>query len=222
MSVNPYKLKKQELLTFYTKRCKHRHLYSEHPGCFIAEQEYEPKIGFFDIETNGLNGNFHIVLSYALKTIGKNDIIGRTITKEELHSETLDKNIVEDCVKDMLRFDRLVTYYGTWFDIPFVRTRALKWGINEFPVYGLVRHTDVYYLVKSKLNLNRRRLENVARLLGVKGKTHVKPDTWLKAAIQGDKKALGYIFNHNKRDVVVLEKVWKKLKLYSREYKRSL
>ena len=220
--INPYKLKKTDLLTFFMKRCRHSHKYCEHPNCFIEEQQFNPKMGFLDIETYGLKGSFHIMLSYAIKTANKNKIYTSVITKKELKSDTFDLKLAQRCINDMLKFDKLVTYYGTWFDLPFIRTRALKWNLNEFPVYGLVQHVDVYYIVKTKLNMHRRSLEAVARHLGISGKTHVSGELWTKAAIHGDEKALGYINDHNKKDVIVLEKVYNKLKHYSKETKKSI
>lgn len=222
MSLNPYKMKKIDLLKYLTKRCKHKHLYIEHPNCFIKESEYEPRVGFLDIETNGLKANFHIMGSYCIKDSASNKIYGRHITAKELMSNTIDKNLVQDCINDILQFDKIVTYFGTWFDIPFVRTRALKWNLKDFPIYGLVQHCDVYFMVKSKLCLHRRSLDAVTRHLGIEGKTHVDGNIWQTAFLHHDEKALKKIHEHCKLDVIILEKVWRKIKEYTPEAKRSL
>jgi uncharacterized protein YprB with RNaseH-like and TPR domain len=221
MSVNPYKMKKEELLEFVTGTCKHRHKYMEHPKCFIAERKYPPTIGYLDIETNSLYANFGVMLSYAIKMDGKDEILGRAITREELRSPTFDKKLLEECIKDMNRFDQLITYNGSRFDIPFVRTRSLKWDV-DFPFYGTLKHIDAYYMARGRLRTHRKSMDVVSRALGIAGKNHVDGELWIKAALQGDKDALGWIFDHNKRDVRVLEKVYKRLKDYCKEYKRSI
>lgn len=220
--INPHKMKKVDLIKFMTGRCRHSHYYREHPNCFIEEQDYPQKVGFLDIETSGFQGNYHIMLSYAIKEAGKKGkTYARTITKDELRSPTFDKNLVKDCLTDMLKFDKVVTYYGTGFDIPFLRTRALKFNL-DFPLYGFVEHADCYYMAKSKLKLHRNSLDAVTRHLGIEGKNHVVGDEWLKAYMHGDKKALKYILEHNIIDVEILEKVFDKLKLYMRESKKSI
>lgn len=208
-------------MRYLTKYCKHGHKYCEHPNCFLNEQQKE-RVGYLDIETNGLNANFHIMLSYAIKEGGSKKIYGRTITQKEKMSKTIDKKIIQECVRDMLKFDRIITYYGTRFDIPFLRTRALRWNITEFPLYGLVKHTDAYYIAKYKLKLHSYRLGAVTRILDIKGKDFVDGDYWISGALQGDPKAMKYIWEHNKKDVVILEKAYKKLEGYTLTNRRSL
>ena len=222
MIINPYTLKKTDLLTFFTKRCVHNHKYCEHPNCFIKEQNHEPRIGFLDIETNGFNANFHIMGSYAIKVAGEDKVYGRAITPKELSSKDLDKKIVKELVKDLLKFDKVVTYYGTYFDLPFIRTRALAHNIEDFPIYGLLHHTDIYFLVKAKLKLAKRSLHQVCNLLGIEGKDHVEGRIWQRAFINRNAKDMAEIFDHNKRDVLVLEKVFEKLIRYSRNTKKSI
>jgi len=221
MVVNPHKLKKSELVKFTTGYCRHRHRYYEHPNCFIEEQMYKPRVGYLDIETSHLKANFGVMLSYCIKVDGKREILGNVITKKELHHPDMDKWIVKKCINDMMKFDELITYNGTRFDIPFIRTRALIHGL-DFPIYGSIKHKDAYYMAKGRLCLHRKNLETVSYALGIPGKNHVDGNLWMKASMHGDKKALEYIYDHNRRDVVVLEKVYKALKEYIREVKRSI
>jgi len=219
-SVNPFKMTKAELQKFLTGRCKHYHFYYEHPACFIKEMGYPVRRGFLDIETSNLDADFGILLSYAIKVEDKRKIYGRHITKEELRSNTLDKQLVKECIKDMMRFDELVSYYGTRFDLKFLRSRALYWGL-DFPEYGYIKHKDCYYMVRNRLKLHRNRLEDACRLLGIKGKTHLDGKIWVQA-LTGDEKALKYIFDHNKKDVIILEKLFKRLEVYVRPTNRSI
>lgn len=222
MSLNPHKMRKEDLIQFFVETCVHHHKYSEHPSCFIKEKGIDLKVGYLDIETNGLFANFHIVGCYCIKEHGTDKILGRTITQKELRSDTFDKKIIEDCIKDMLKFDRIVTYNGARFDIPFLRTRALTHGIDTFPLYGIVKHTDAYFMARNKLRLHRKSLEEVARMLHITGKSHVSGALWLKAFLHGDEKALKEVHEHCKQDVIVLEKVYEIMKNYTIENRRSL
>ena len=220
VGINPWKLKKDELILYFTGRCRHRHLYVEHPNCFLEELGKKPKRGFFDIETSNLHADFGIMLSYAIKVEGKRKIYANVIDPEDLRNGTLDKNLVKQCIDDLFEFDEIVTFRGSVFDLPFVRSRALYWGF-EFPKYGYMKHKDVYYMVRNRLRLHRNRLEDACRLLGIKGKTHLDGATWTKA-LTGDKKALAYVLDHNKRDVIILEKLYHVLEPYVRETRRSI
>jgi len=222
LMINPHKMRKDELIKYMTGRCKHSHLYCEHPSCWTKEQNNPQRIGFLDIETSGFQGNYHIMLSYAIKEAGENGkIYARHITAKELRSDSFDKNLTKDCLNDMLNFDKIVTYYGTGFDIPFLRTRALKYSL-DFPLYGAVQHSDCYYMVKYKLKLNRNSLEAATKHLGIEGKNHVVGDEWMRAYMHCDKKSLNYILEHNIKDVVILEKLYFRLKDYIKESKKSI
>lgn len=216
-------MNKIDLQKYVTGRCQHRHKYCEHPQCFIKERQLAPKIGYLDIESSGLYPFFGCILTYSIKTRDKDEILGRMITKKELQSKDMDKQICKDLIQDIAKYDEVVTYYGSKFDIPFIRTVALSHNLDEFmPVFGQVRHTDVYYLVKFKLRLQRRSLDAVTKLLGIGGKTFVDGTLWKKASLQGDMQAMQEIYDHNKADVEVLEEVHKRLEVYCGPRKVSM
>jgi uncharacterized protein YprB with RNaseH-like and TPR domain len=222
MSINPYKLRKDDLIKFFVEKCEHRHTYHEHPNCFIKDNNVSLKTGFLDIETNGFYPAFHVIGSYAIKEENSDKIYGRYITPKELRSDDFDKNIVKDCIADMLKFDRIITYYGTKFDIPYIRTVALEHKLDDFPIYGVIKHIDMYYIVKYKLRLHRRSLEEACRVLGIEGKSHVDGKLWKKAFLHADEKCFKEIFEHNKQDTIILEKVFHTLQNYSIEPRRSV
>ena len=228
---NPYKLKKKELQIYLTGRCKHSHTYISHPNCLVKEvleNNGNYKRGFFDIEASNLASDFGIILSYAIKVEGKRKYYTGIISKEDLESGDLDKNLIIQLIKDMEEFDELITYFGTNFDLKFIRSRYLYWKNRDksykdiqFPLYGYIKHKDVYYMAKNRLKLHRTRLEDVCRHLNIKGKTHFEGEYWIKSMI-GDKKSLKYILDHNKADVRILEEVYHQLEPYVREVKKSI
>jgi uncharacterized protein YprB with RNaseH-like and TPR domain len=175
---------------------------------------------YLDIETTNLRADFAYMISYALKVKGKDEVLSGVITKEEIFSEEFDKRLVEQCLTDLRKFKRIYTYYGTKFDIPFLRSRSLKWKLN-FPVYGVVQHQDIYYMVKSKLCLSRNRLEAVCEFLGIEGKTKLSGDIWVRAAV-GNAECLKYIYTHNVADVAILEQAHERIKQFADVNKRSI
>ncbi len=145
---------------------------------------------------------------------------GGKITTDEIRSKYLDKELTRRLIKDFSKFDVVVTYYGSKCDLPYMRTRALKWKL-KFPSYGYIKHIDMYYIVKAKLSLNRNSLENACALLGIKGKNHVFGDIWIRA-VTGDQKSIDYIYDHNIRDVAILEKLYNRMITFSSKTNRSI
>lgn len=210
---------KKELVIFTTKRCKHGRPYTEHPRCFAHEHGKLPKIGYLDIETTGFEANYHYMLSYVIKTRSKREYQKGLITRQEILSYDFDKRLSEDLLRDMLKYDVLITYYGTKFDMPFMRSRMLLNNV-KFPKFGCLYHKDVYYMVRRLLKLHRNSLETAAKFFGVNDKNHVEGPIWMRARV-GDKRALKYVLKHNKIDCEVLEFVHKKLEEYDKGIVRS-
>ena len=209
------------------ERCMHRHTKEEHPSCFKKGAVdrllwyKNMKIGFLDIETSDFKANRGFMLSWAIKE-ASGDIAYDVITRADIFSYDFDKRITKTLVDEMNKYDILVTYYGTGFDIPFTRTRALiqKFG-REFPVYGQVYHFDVYYRVRNLFKLTRNSLDAATHAFDIDGKTHLDLNIWTKAAY-GHKQSLDYIVDHNLEDVRILEELFEIIKPYSKWAKRSL
>lgn len=225
--------------------CSHRHDVDHHPMCFStgnvdqnqAKALYEKigrpwyqveglKIGYLDIESDGLKVDFATMLSWCIKE-KDGSVAYDVITKEELFDGRTDQRIVASCISEMLKYKIIVTYYGTIFDMTFLRAKALHYDMY-FPSYiseekelknGEVKvvtlpelyHFDLFYTAKSKLaSLSRKSLDNVCDYLNIKGKTPLDKETW-RVAKYGDKDALGKVLEHNIGDVEILEQLHNKL-----------
>jgi len=172
----------------------------------------ELRLGYLDIETSNLKASIGIMLSWAIKSRDKNEIKGAIIEKQDILDGVYDGKLVELRMEAMNDYDLLFTYYGTNFDIPFIRTRCLDHDIR-FPVYREISHKDLYYMVRSKLKLHNNKLATVCQFLGIKGKTPVEPRLW-REAMYGDEKSLKEVYKHNVEDVKILEKMHKRIESY--------
>lgn len=218
-------------------RCIHRHSIEEHPACFAKGLIKWPndrvfsrltdenwfnypgyKIGYLDIEVDNLDADWGMILTWCIKEKGTDKLYTGVITKEEIFNEKYDKRIVEELVNALGNFKILVGYYSTNFDMPFIRTRALHYGL-EFPGYGDLYHWDLYYTVRNKLKLSRNSLDNATNFLGIKGKTPIEKGIWRRAKF-GDEKALEDVLEHNIQDCIITEKLHDKLD-FSRKWIRS-
>lgn len=214
------KLSKTEILWLSRNTCKHRHSYLQHFSCLAAEKAKHEKIGILDIEASGLRADFGYVFSYAIKDFdGK--IHGRTLTPDEIRDGTYDKNLVKEFIDMCSNYERFVTFFGTWYDLPFLRTRALYWG-HKFPEYDSIRHTDLWMVIKKKFKLRNNRLQTACDFFDIKSKGHpMKPRQWWEANT-GNKKALDYIWTHNIEDVISTEKLYKKVTGQFKEMQTSI
>jgi len=224
MRFNPHTLSAKDLRTMFARKCKHGHLYSEHPNCYFKEMGRTQKVGFIDIETSNLDANYGIILTYCILDDETDEIIKRCIDVTDLANGKFDKNLNKQLIQDMLQFDLLIGYFSTRFDIPFIRSRCLKWHL-EFPIFKSIEHKDLYYMVKRLLKLNSNRLEVATKFLSIRGKNHVLGDAWMKAVMcTGDiqKEALAYILDHNVRDVHITKKLYHRLQNYDRGITKSI
>lgn len=172
--------------------------------------------GYLDIEASQLTASFGHMISWALK-LRKGVVFSDFIKQRSLKEE---KRIVGTLIKAMTKVDEVVTYYGTRFDIPFIRTRALYHDL-DFPQYMSLGHLDLYYVARHRLRMHSNRLASVAEFLGIEGKTALKPEVWVQASF-GDKEAIKYIHVHNIADVTILEKVHDRLEPFMRGVQRSV
>jgi len=229
---NPLRMSKAELLEVVLKhnarlayRCQHGHDGFSHKNCYKEKPGKEPLVGSFDIEASGLKANFAVMLSWCIKVVDKKTIWWDVLTGSDLASGNADRRIVESCIAAMEKCDRVVTQYGSRFDIPFVRTRALKWNI-PFPTYGTLYHTDVWRIARNKLCLHSNRQDAIAEaILGRNIKTRIHPDIWQKVqfgSADERKKALAYVLDHNKKDVKQLEANYLKLVPFIKETRTSI
>lgn len=218
--VNPKRANNQQYDWLYRHGCLHRHRYSRHFNCFLKEFNIQERIGFLDIETSNLKADFGIVLCWCILD-DKNKLHSDCLEREDLIFDVEDKRIIRSCIKTMNKFDRIVTHYGTYFDIPFLRTRALVHRL-DFPGYGELYHTDVWKMARKSLCIHSNRQDSVAEALqGKTIKTRINHPAWRKAAA-GDPDSVRKVLDHCKKDVPDLKKNFYSLLKYNRLTKTSI
>jgi len=192
-------------------RCIHRHTEATHPNCFkkglIKRTDWwrNKTIAYLDIETTGFHADIGIMLTWCIKYQNKATIVYGRITKQEIFDGEYDKRIVAELLDELENVDIVVTFYGSGFDIPFLRPRAFYHGF-EFFEFGSKYHWDLFFYCRRLFKLTRKSLDNITAFLGIEGKTHLKPRIWAEARY-GQKKELDEVLNHNMEDVIILEKL---------------
>ena len=104
--------------------------------------------------------------------------------------------------------DAVVHYNGTKFDMPTLNKEFLVHGMNPPPPS---KQIDLLRVVKSQFRFPSNKLDYVAQRLKLgKKNEHEGHTLWIKC-MAGDKKAWKTMENYNIQDVLLLEKLYKRL-----------
>lgn len=121
-----------------------------------------------------------------------------------------DKQLVYDLIEVMNQADEIVAHFGDGFDIPWIRARALYYGII-LPEYKTV---DTKAWSSKLFYLNSNKLDYIAQYLKVGKKIRTTYDLWKDIVIEKDKNALTEMVMYNIHDVELLQGVYNYLSNY--------
>lgn len=187
-------------------------------------------VGFLDIETqgNGFSANKAHLVSWVVEKLNleTNDmeIISDIIDKDEIKAthklmlnkpkqrtiRPYDKRILENLVPVLKECDLIVTHYGTWFDIPMIRTRSKMQNIKFITHSDKIRFADTWRYSKNGFKIDRNTLDLFSKTLNVPQRKTKVEYFWWQMCMLGNKQALEYVLHHNKLDVTVTRKAWLK------------
>lgn len=101
--------------------------------------------------------------------------------------------------------DIIVTYNGNKFDIPMLNRELIKGG---YPPPAPSKQIDLYRVVRSRFRFASNKLDMVASELNLRRKVrHSGFDLWVRC-MAGEPKAWAKMERYNKRDVLILEKLY--------------
>lgn len=180
------------------------------------------KIGILDIETTGLYAEKNHVIIGGLITATSKGIQCVQYFAEKKEEEPL---LLQHYVSDLAELDILISYNGDHFDLPFLKKRCLKHGIDfnyspsqSFDLYRAIhKHSNFRKILP---NLKQKTVENfmglwTERTDTISGKESVELyEKYLKSQNQDIK---DFILLHNKDDLLQLSRlisVVKKLDLH--------
>jgi len=188
------------------------------------------KIGYLDIETSSLTANFGYMICWAMVVrdieTGKCEKVrGSYITPKDLdysrknnNADLIDERILIELIEEIEDIDCLI---GHWFigkhrhDIPFIRTRCAINKVKGFPHHRMMRYGDTqkYGSLLHRLSSNGLAMIGDAYNVSTK-KTQIKTREWKNAIMFADKKAVGYVYDHNVKDCWLTYKIHKYMEEY--------
>lgn len=120
-----------------------------------------------------------------------------------------DKTMLQKFIEVANLSNELVGHNGDKFDLAWIRTRCLFHKIDMFPKYTTI---DTLKVARSKFKFNSNRLNYIADFLGIGQKIKTEYSLWKDILLKKDKVAMAKMIKYCKKDVVLLEQVFKTLR----------
>ena len=178
---------------------------------------------FYDIETSP-NIGFFWKSGYKLNISHENIIQERAIIcicykwegERKVHhlqwNKGCDKKMVADFVKVANQADELIAHNGDRFDLKWINTRILYYGMDPSSIEKTV---DTLKIAKAKFNFNSNRLDYLGQFLLGHGKLETSYSMWKDIVLNDCPKAMAKMVKYCKADVKLLEDVWKVLEPFA-------
>lgn len=166
-------------------------------------------IAVLDIETTDLDANYGYVLCAVVKKYAGPMWTFR-IDSNTFNGELIgdDRKLIRELVSKLKEFDVIVTWNGNRFDMPFINTKLIRYGLKPL---GLKYYRDLCAIARARFRTSNNRLRTWGNfLLGASRKTFTTSRIRLDA-IRGKKYALDFIVNHCRIDVEETERLYKKM-----------
>jgi len=123
-----------------------------------------------------------------------------------------DKEMLAKFSEEVEKADEMVAHNGDKFDMRWFNGRCLIHELSPPPKPKLV---DTWKMTKRNFNLNSGRLDYLGHLLLGEGKIDTGGfDLWRRICLNNDQAALRKMVKYCKHDVVLLERIWQKLRDY--------
>src|SRR3972149_5148560 len=158
-----------------------------------------------DIETSNLQADFSILMTACIKPYGQEAIVFRADDYPEWETNRAnDYQITKAIAQEIRKHAIIITHYGQYFDVPFLRAKMQKHGLDPLPQMFAI---DTWQIARKNFKVSSRRLKNLGEYFDLGEKENVEGRLWMAAAYNGSKEALDKIVAHNIKDVEILEKL---------------
>lgn len=184
-----------------------------------------PRIALFDIETSPILAHVwqmyetnviaverpSIMLSWAAKWLGENRVTTRTLNDYPGYKKNRfdDKPLVTELHQFMGDADIIVAHNGDQFDVKKSNTR---FAIHDLPPPAPYKTFDTLKAARRTFKFDSNKLNTLGQTLGLGRKIpNTGIDLWL-SCLAGDGKAWRQMAAYNRQDVILLERLYLKLR----------
>lgn len=170
-------------------------------------------IVFLDTESTGLNGDYNSLLCVSFKPYGKKPYSFRVRRPGD------DRKLIEDAIKEMERYDCIVTFNGVRHDFPLMEARSLFHRGQPLP--RLKHHLDLYLKLKYRLKAARKNQAHLSRWLDTgEKKMDMSPQEW-NDVLAYPEKNFPTMIQRCESDVRGLEAMYKRCRHLIKDIKRT-
>jgi uncharacterized protein YprB with RNaseH-like and TPR domain len=175
-----------------------------------------------DIETTALYADLGVVLCMSYESSERpGEII--TLRTDELNPKDWkrgirgnDREIVKRANEVIRDHDIVIAHNGRFFDIPFLRTRAIVHRLA--PLHDMVV-VDPVRIARSKLRFQRNTLQRILDTLNIaEKKTPLDLSVWMDVLHNGDQGAMNIIVEHCEADVRALSAMLPTVRPFIRQF----
>lgn len=187
----------------------------------------KPAILFLDVETapmiltshtlrpeylpyDGILQDWYIICA-CWKWQGNKSVYSESVTPDD---PTNDKEVVQSLAIAITQADIICGHNIKKFDIKKLNARLIFHGLQPIPAVPTV---DTLLEVRKIAAFTSNRLDYLGKFLLGKGKIHTSQELWY-ASMRGEVPALNKMTKYCKQDVIVLEKIYDKLKPYMKNH----
>lgn len=186
-----------------------------------------PKILLFDLETAPMRAyvwsrwkqditldktiSESFIICWSAKWLYSNEVMSDTLTREEILSGD-DKRICCSLWKLINEADVVIAHNLKRADMPWMNSRFVIHGILPPKPYCMV---DTLEIAKKTFGFSSNKLDALAGYFGIEHKMDTDFGLWA-ACMDGDQGALDYMTHYNKKDVVILEEVYLRLRPWAK------
>ena len=203
------KLKKEEIIWLIEHSCKHRHSYLEHFSCY--PNRAEKKILYIDIEISPSLGFVYgkydqnvikFKKEWEIMCVGYKWSTGKVevVSGKERHIVKKIRDLLDEA-------DLVIGQNLDRFDIRKINTRIAFFGLKPPSKYKTL---DTLKKLRRLFGLNSNSLNDAGEYFGLGVKKGSYKDLW-EDCLKGDKKAWQKMRSYNAQDVLLLEKLYKKI-----------
>lgn len=124
-----------------------------------------------------------------------------------------DKKMMDKFFKVINEADEVISHNGINFDVKWIRTRFLAHGYTSMPD---IKSLDTLRIARTKFKFNSNRLNDIGITLGLGQKMDTGGiDLWHDIIQRNSKEAMSRMVAYCQQDVILLEKIFLKLKGFS-------
>lgn len=193
----------------------------------VLDIETAPMIAYLwgmwqELRSIGSIENDWYIMSYAYRWLGNDTVHGKALHGCSRYGQYKagtedDRELIEDLWKLFNEADIIIAHNGDRFDIKKIKARMLT-HIMKPP--APFRTVDTLKICKREFGLTSNKLDYIHKLLF--GKEQGKVDTggmdlWIRC-LKGDLDAWDHMLEYNKRDIVILEDVYLRIRAWDRSH----